>query len=108
MNNKCVQHGVYLTDGGTCPACERSARRDFKPDAKLPNLEVKEAVNHPKHYGGDTTYETIKVIEAWDLNFNLGNTVKYISRAGKKGNKLEDLKKAMWYLKREIENEDVA
>jgi len=63
-----------------------------------------EAVNHPEHYGGsDSTYESIKVIEAWELGFCLGNVVKYISRAGKKGNKLEDLKKAQWYLNREME-----
>jgi hypothetical protein len=61
-------------------------------------------VDHPAHYGGaDNTYEAIKVIEAWELGFNLGNVVKYISRAGKKGNRLEDLKKAKWYLAREIE-----
>ena len=62
-----------------------------------------ENVNHPSHYGGDTTYEAIKVIEVWNLGFCLGNTVKYISRAGKKGDVLEDLKKAKWYLDREIE-----
>lgn len=61
------------------------------------------AVNHPQHYGGaDNPYEAIKVIEAWELGFCLGNTVKYISRAGKKGDALEDLKKARWYLDREI------
>lgn len=61
-------------------------------------------INHPTHYGGaENTYEAIKVIEAWHLGFNLGNVVKYISRAGKKGNKLEDLKKAQWYLQHEIE-----
>lgn len=59
-------------------------------------------VNHPSHYGGDTIYETIKVIEAWQLGFHLGNAVKYISRAGKKTDRLEDLKKARWYLDREI------
>lgn len=63
----------------------------------------KEAVNHPPHYGGDTVYETIKVIEAWDLGFCLGNVVKYISRAGKKDNEIQELKKAEWYLKRRIE-----
>ena len=62
-----------------------------------------EAIDGPAHYGGkDNPYEAIKVIEAWDLGFNLGNTVKYISRAGKKGDDLEDLKKARWYLDREI------
>jgi hypothetical protein len=64
-------------------------------------------VNHPAHYGGaDNHYEAIKVIEAWGLGFCLGNTVKYISRAGKKGARLEDLKKAAWYLAREIENQE--
>lgn len=63
----------------------------------------KEQVNHPAHYGGeDNVYETIKVIEAWQLNFNLGNAVKYISRATKKDNLLQDLKKAAFYLNREI------
>jgi hypothetical protein len=66
-----------------------------------------EQVNHPNHYGGeDNTYEAIKVIEAWDLDFHIGNTVKYISRAGKKGTdkELQDLKKALWYLERKIKN----
>ncbi len=63
-----------------------------------------DAVDHPDHYGGkDNPYEAIKVIEAWDLSFNLGNTVKYISRAEKKGAVIEDLKKAAWYLEREIQ-----
>lgn len=66
-----------------------------------------EAVNHPAHYGGgDNPYETIKVIEVWKLGFCLGNAVKYISRAGKKTGSLylQDLKKAKWYLDREIQN----
>lgn len=66
---------------------------------------MSEAVDHPPHYGGEgDVYETIKVIEAWQLNFCLGNCVKYISRAGKKGDLLEDLRKALWYLQREIDN----
>jgi hypothetical protein len=62
-------------------------------------------VEHPPHYGGvNNVYEAIKVIEAWELGFHLGNVVKYISRAGKKHNRvLEDLKKARWYLDRQIE-----
>lgn len=63
-----------------------------------------EQVNHPQHYGGqDNLYEAIKVIDAWDLGFSLGNTVKYISRAGKKDKELQDLKKALWYLQHHIE-----
>ena len=67
----------------------------------------KEQVNHPNHYGGETNiYEAIKVIDAWDLGFSLGNTVKYISRAGKKDTdkELEDLRKAKWYLDHHIKN----
>ena len=59
----------------------------------------------PAHYGGaNNTYEAIKVIEAWGLNFSLGNVVKYISRAGKKENTtaLQDLLKAKKYLEYEI------
>jgi hypothetical protein len=66
----------------------------------------KEQVNHPQHYGGrNNPYEAIKVIDAWELGFSLGNTVKYISRAGKKGKdkELEDLRKALWYLQHHIE-----
>lgn len=62
-------------------------------------------VNHPSHYmrGG---IESIDVIEAFKLDFNRGNALKYILRAGKKTtNPIEDLEKAMWYLKRSIINE---
>ena len=61
-------------------------------------------IDHPQHYGGsENPYEAIKVIEAWNLDFALGNVIKYINRAGKKGSKLEDLKKAQWYMNRAIE-----
>ena len=64
----------------------------------------KEQVNHPEHYGGkDNEYEAIKVIEAHDMNFNLGNVIKYTLRAGKKLDGTEDLQKAVWYLNREID-----
>jgi len=63
---------------------------------------LSEAVDHPAHYGGDTVYEAIKVIEAWGLTFHLGNALKYICRAGKKTERIEDLQKARWYIEREI------
>ena len=66
-----------------------------------------EQIDHPQHYGGkEDTYEAIKVIEAWSLGFHLGNVLKYLSRAGKKNSKLEDLRKAQWYLNRYIELEE--
>jgi hypothetical protein len=59
-------------------------------------------VNHPPHYktGG---IDTIDFIEAKELNYRLGNVIKYITRADRKGSRQEDLKKALWYLQREIE-----
>lgn len=72
----------------------------------IPDQHI-EKVNHPSHYGGqDNPYEAIKVIEAWDLGFCLGNVVKYVSRAGKKegGDIVDDLEKAKWYLDRHIKN----
>lgn len=67
-----------------------------------------EEIDHPAHYGGeDDPYEAIKVIEAWELGFNLGNAVKYIARAGRKPgvDRATDLKKALWYLEREVTND---
>ena len=66
-------------------------------------------VNHPNHYGGkENLYEVVKVCEAWDLDKDayLFNVVKYVARAGKKDTdkELQDLKKALWYLNRKIEN----
>ena len=61
-------------------------------------------VNHPSHYT-DGKIEVIDFIEDKKLNFNRGNAVKYIARAGKKNiaNEVEDLEKAVWYINREIE-----
>ena len=69
---------------------------------QLADVERREAVNHPDYYkrGG---VEAIDAIEAWGLGFNLGNVVKYIARAGRKtADSLQDLRKAAWYLDREI------
>lgn len=58
---------------------------------------------NPKYYKGKV--EVIDAIEAWGLNFHRGNAVKYIARAGKKDptKEIEDLKKAEWYIHREIQ-----
>lgn len=63
---------------------------------------MSDPVNHPDHYkvGG---IETIDFIEAKQLTYNIGNVVKYITRADHKGNQLQDLQKAQWYLTREIQ-----
>jgi len=75
----------------------------------IQNSNMKEMVNGPQHYGGiDNPYEVIKVCEAWGLDKDayLFNVVKYVARAGKKDpqKELEDLKKAIFYLNRKVEN----
>lgn len=64
--------------------------------------KANEAVKQPSHYTYGK-YEVIDVIEDWDMNFRLANTIKYIARHKHKGKPLEDLKKALWYLQREID-----
>jgi len=89
-------------DAGTPNKVETSATstRDAIPDALV--TPPSDPVNHPAHYkvGG---IETIDFIEAKNLNYNLGNVIKYVTRSDHKGNKEQDLLKAAWYLQREIE-----
>jgi hypothetical protein len=65
-------------------------------------FNIKEKVNHPAHYGGDTIYETIKVLRNWMTpeqfeGFLVGNSIKYLSRYRHKGG-TDDLRKSKWYL----------
>ena len=62
-----------------------------------------DVIKHPSHYCDGRLYEPKDVIRNWQLNFNLGNTVKYIARAGRKDDIIQDLKKARQYLDFEIE-----
>lgn len=65
--------------------------------------QIKNQVDHPQHYGGkDNPFEPIKIIDAMELNFYRGNALKYLLRAGRKNNEIEDLEKAVWYIKHEI------
>jgi hypothetical protein len=94
---------------------EQTARMIYnltKPRIRMQAADAPQVdnVNQPAHYkvGG---IETIDFIEAKQLNYHLGNVVKYIARADNKGNRKEDLLKAQWYLGREIEkftNKDAA
>ena len=69
---------------------------------------MNDPVNHPAHYT-DGKYEVIDFIESWTLGFHYGNAVKYISRAGKKdpAKKREDLEKAIWYLNRSMDHDNM-
>lgn len=86
---------------------EATQALDRLTSTRLPELSARpgEAVRHPAHYGGDTTYEAIKVIRAWGLGFETGSALKYICRAGKKpgADYIEDLEKAKFYLQAEID-----
>jgi hypothetical protein len=64
------------------------------------NAFQEDVVNNPKHY--NVGLEPIEAIESWKLGYNLGNVIKYVARPDHKGKRLEDLKKARWYLDREI------
>ena len=88
---------------------KKSVFKHQKPSTLAPNavmsmsLHAEDKVNHPSHYkvGG---IETIDFIEAKQLDYHLGNVVKYISRADHKDEKLVNLKKAQWYLNRAVSN----
>ena len=81
--------------------CTISDRKFNNKDYGFNEIDM---VNHPPHY--QHGIEPIDYIESHNLNFNLGNVIKYVSRAQFKGTELQDLKKAKWYLEREIERHE--
>ena len=96
--------GLYF--GVSREEIEMGARpiENQKEEINMQKTNVSNAVEHPSYYQGKI--EVIDFIEDKGLGFNLGNSIKYIARAGKKNPEklLEDLKKARWYLDREIKN----
>lgn len=90
---RCVHSNSYIID--------LDNGRYFWTDEMFEPAPV-ETVNHPSHYNNGI--EAIDYIESHNMNFNVGNVIKYVTRAKHKGTELEDLKKASWYLNREIEN----
>ena len=73
---------------------------------QIQNIVKYDTVNHPKHYM-QGKIECIDYIEDKQLGFHLGNAVKYITRAGiKSSDKIEDLRKAIWYINRYIQLEE--
>ena len=93
---------AYIMPSDSCLDDICKALEISRGDILLNEKDKKEMVNHPSHYNMGK-YEAIDVIEDWNLNFNLGNAVKYISRAGHKDDIVQDLKKSLWYLQREID-----
>ena len=97
--NKYVNVNVYNADTQAIKMWDDEDALVFK---KLEQELKADNINSPKHYTKGK-YEVIDVIEDWDLNFRLANTIKYVARHKHKGKPLEDLKKALWYLQREID-----
>lgn len=100
--NKFVNRNIYIQRPDTVEIKEWDSEDVFVEWEKEQYMTQTDSINSPKHY---TTgkYEVIDVIEDWDLNFRLANTIKYVARHKHKGKPLEDLKKALWYLQREID-----
>jgi len=92
------------------PAGYRFCREHFKKEVELTNMAAiadVEKVDHPKHYNSNPSgVECIDVVE--HMNFNVGNAIKYLWRADEKGAPIEDLKKARWYIDREIQRREKA
>lgn len=114
--NKCkYEHDSAIDE--PCVSCSKSTNH-FEPKEHSSNCKISEIkfknkdygfdeidmVNHPLHY--QHGIEPIEFIESHNLNFNLGNVIKYVSRAPYKEAELEDLKKALWYLEREIKKHE--
>lgn len=103
VTRRCAYCDIVIDPDTAGKTCTYPNYCPFRPVApEVVSISNKEKVNHPQHYGGDTTYETIKVLEAWLTpeqfhGFLLGNSIKYMSRADKKNNREEDLRKALWY-----------
>ena len=93
---------TYNTDNTPAPFPDKetSDMNDRHLEALRKKLAGEDIINNPSHY---TQYNGLEVIDLTEqMNFNRGNVIKYVARAAFKGSELEDLKKAEWYLKREI------
>lgn len=93
----CVEYNVPNIE-----ADYEALQRAIELGENEPASVTKETVNHPSHY--NRGIEAIDYIESHNMNFNMGNVIKYVTRAKHKGTELEDLRKASWYLNREIVN----
>ena len=100
INDKGVQDRYMRDRFEVTPTIDDVIKDKQKENVRRGTIEH---VNHPNHYNKGK-FEVIEVIEDWGLGFNLGNAIKYIGRCEHKENKKQDLEKALWYIKRELEN----
>jgi hypothetical protein len=108
---RCTVRGVWKKGNAMSKKMQKPTTADAPPrmlhadSSNCATEGLPSKIDHPPHYNAGKI-ETITVIEDWRLDFHLGNVVKYISRADHKGARLEDLKKAAWYLQRAIDLTD--
>lgn len=100
--NKYVNRNIYINQPDTITIKTWDNKDVFDAYDKENYMKQTDIINSPKHYTSGK-FEVIDVIEDWQLNFRLANAVKYIARHKHKGKPVEDLKKALWYLQREID-----
>lgn len=100
--NRYVNRNIYINQPDTVVMRKWDAEDAFTEQKAWKVSATEDVVNSPKHYTSGK-FEVIDVIEDWQLNFRLANAVKYIARHKHKGKPVEDLKKALWYLQREID-----
>lgn len=100
----CESCPFYRSNNDNIPCDKREADENMRIAKAWINTLITppDQINSPSHYT-QGNIEVIEVIEDWKLNYNLGNAIKYIGRCEHKGNKKQDLEKAIWYIKREIE-----
>ncbi len=102
------KYGNLTENDYPCTKCKQNIRfldprYETAPNLYEPiNSDTKDLVHHPAHYCY-SEYEPKDVIRAWGLNFNLGSAVKYIARAGRKDDILQELNKARQFIEFEIE-----
>lgn len=96
MNEMCKHPVCFGRGKGHCNVCD--GEKYFSKERLF------DIVSNPSHYTEGRKFEPRNVISDWGLNFNLGNAVKYISRAGRKGSAIEDLQKAIQYIEFELED----
>lgn len=92
---------IFEGKNSSCDKCRRDGANLIK---NLLGEKPMQDISHPAHYQSYGGLEAIDVIESFNLNFNLGNVIKYVLRSGKKDDDVKDLSKALWYLRREIKN----
>lgn len=106
--SKSTNHFDSKEHSSNCTISVKECNKAFKNEdygyEEISNDEI-DMINHPQHYSAHGI-EPIDYIESHNLNFNLGNVIKYVSRAPYKEVELEDLQKAKWYLEREINKHD--